>query len=148
MQLNAWVANDFMNIKILFYYNVITLKCLKTTLPFYLLLKLLYLVSITINGMRGRSIILYLLICHFDLFFAQYNKPNKSKNLISTLFITFFFVKMEVCFYLEKKTGLAKTGTAGPISLALLYLISVVIITTLVIVVELNFELNFVFKIY
>ena len=103
MQLNAWVANNFMNIKILFYYNVITLKCLKTTLPFYLLLKLLYFVSITINGMRGRSIILYLLICHFDLFFAQYNKPNKSKNLISTLFITFFFVKMEVCFYLEKK---------------------------------------------
>ena len=26
---------------------------------------------------------------------------------------------MEFCFYLEKKTGLAKTGAAGPIPLAL-----------------------------
>ena len=73
MQLNVWMANHFMNIEILFYllhYNIITLKCLKNYTPFCLSLSFCtteYLVSITMNGMRGRPIILHLLIRLFYL---------------------------------------------------------------------------------
>ena len=63
--INAW-ADDNFSTAIIFYYNVISLTGLIIILPLYVLLGFLYnkhLVSI----MRGRPIILHLLICFFYL---------------------------------------------------------------------------------
>ena len=50
---------------------------------------------------------------------AYYNKPNKSQNHTSTLFITYLLQKQNFVFNL-RKTGPAKTGAARPIPLALI----------------------------
>ena len=104
--------------------------------PFCLLLSFCtteYLVSITINKMRGRTIILHLLISLFYLLLLLKikAKPAQSYILLSIIIslispkshiiaLIYYlpFAKMEFCFYLEK-TAPAKTGAAGPISLAL-----------------------------
>ena len=70
MQLNAWVADNFMNIKILSLPLILSCynpKISKNHTTLCSFCTALYLVSITINGMCGWPIILHLLICLFYL---------------------------------------------------------------------------------
>ena len=62
--------------------------------------------------MRGRPIILHLLICFSSCYSLKYNKPNKSKDHTNTFIYYSLSVKMKVHFYF-KKTCLAKTRAAG-----------------------------------
>ena len=59
-----------------------------------------YLVSITVNGMRGQPIILHLLICFF--YPLEVNIISlTSPKIILALCLLLSFVKMEFCFYLD-----------------------------------------------
>ena len=78
-----------------------------------------YRVSITMNVMRGRPIILHLLICLFYL--LKHNKPNKSQNHTSTLFITCLLQKWNFAFTLRKnwsgQNRSSRTDSTGPVML-------------------------------
>ena len=52
------------------------------------------------------------------------NKPNKSEDHTSTFIYYLLFVKNEFHLYLEK-TGLAKTGVAGPFPPVLVLLVGI-----------------------
>ena len=96
MQLNAWVADNL-------YYNVITLN--HSILFSYQLLRFCtteYLVSITVNGMRGWPIILHPLICLFYL--LQLNIISLISHKITlALCLLLAFCKNGILFLPEKK---------------------------------------------
>ena len=85
-------------------------KMLKNRTPLSLLRSFCtteYHVSITINGMRGRSIILYLLICLFYLRHIKLKALINPKITLTLLFISCLLQKRNFVFTL-RKTGPAK----------------------------------------
>ena len=83
--------------------------------PLYFLLSFCtaeFLVSITINGMRGRLIILHLLIC-FSYLLELNIISLTSPKITLKLFYYLLFVKMELCFYLDKNRS-SQTNSASP----------------------------------
>ena len=104
MQLNAWVDDNFMNAQILFLPLVLYChnpKMLKIALHSVSFCITECLVSITMNEMRGWSIILHLLICLFYL--LQLNIISLiSPKITLALCLLLSFCKMEFCSYLEK----------------------------------------------
>ena len=57
-----------------------------------------YLVSITVNGMRGRPIILHLLICFFYILELNIISLTSPKIILALLFIILAFCKNGILF--------------------------------------------------
>ena len=100
------------------YNYVMSLTGLKITVPLCLLLCFMH-NRIPCNHNAWAADNLAPLDMLFLCIIAQYNEPNKSKNLTSICIYYLLFVKRTFIFTL-RKPGLAKTGAPGLFPLALL----------------------------